>query len=89
MALAVDTGDARIDKSGMTSGDEAGELDGGAARDSAGADFFVSSGASGQSVRGTWDNSGESPIDAWRSAGSESRESCFSSSTSLGTIDQD
>jgi hypothetical protein len=79
-----------MDRSGTTSGEEAGEHDGGAARDSdVGADFFDSSDASGQSVSGTWDNRGESPMDAWRSLGSDSRESCFSSSTSLRTIDQD
>jgi hypothetical protein len=80
----ADAGDARMDKSGMTSGEEAGG-DGGAARDSSlgDAEIFDPSHASGHSVRGTWDSSGDKPMDAWRSLGSESRESCFSSRTSL------
>ena len=83
----ADEGDARIDKSGITSG-EAARGDGGAARDSdpRAVEFFVPSHARGQSVRGTWDSSGERPMDACRSLGSESSESCFSSSTSLRTI---
>lgn len=74
MALAADTGDARIVKSGITSGDAGG------CADSA---HFLGSSATGHSVSGTCDSSGDSPIDAWRSLGSESSDSCFSSSTSL------
>jgi hypothetical protein len=83
----TEAGDARMDRSGMTSG-EAAAGDGGAARDSdlGDAEIFDSSHASGQSVRGTWESSGDRPMDAWRSLGSESRESCFSSRTSLRTI---
>lgn len=83
----ADEGEARIDKSGITSGEAAGG-NGSAARDSDPRDveFFVPSHARGQSVRGTWDSRGERPMDAWRSLGSESSESCFSSSTSLRTI---
>lgn len=80
----TDEGEARMDKSGITSGEDA-RGDGGAARDSDSreVEFFVPSHARGQSSRGTRDSKGERPMDACRSLGSESRESCFSSSTSL------